>query len=119
MPRSPPRDGCYSLPAIEEAIEIVGENGLQCPEFALLEGELLLALGDGEGAEARFRRGHAAAGHLGLRMPQLRAATKLSCRRPDAIALLRSAYDTFSEGFETPDLVDARKVLDDVDARVG
>jgi len=31
---------------------------------------------------------------------------------------LRSVYETFTEGFDTVDLVEARGVLDDVDAPV-
>jgi hypothetical protein len=37
----------------------------------------------------------------------------------DGIELLRGVYATFTEGFETPDLTDARTVLDEMDARVG
>jgi predicted ATPase/class 3 adenylate cyclase len=112
-----PGDG---LRLIEEAIEIVGDNNLQYPDFALLEGDLLLGMDDGEGAEARYRRAFGVAHVLGLRTPQLRAATRLSrLERPHGSELLRGVYETFTEGFETPDLVDARVVLGEVDARVG
>ena len=109
---------------IREAIEIVGEDNVQYPEFAVLEGELLLALGDGAGADASFRSAFDAAGVLGLRMPQLRAATRFARLRiaagtPDGTDPLRGVYELFVEGFETPDLVEARAVLDEVDARVG
>jgi predicted ATPase/class 3 adenylate cyclase len=108
------------LGLIEEAIEVVGDGNLQYPDFVLLQGDLLLALGDGNGAEACFRRAFDAASAIGLRMPQLRAATRLSrLRRTEGIELLRGVYDTFTEGLETPDLVDARAALDEVDARVG
>jgi tetratricopeptide (TPR) repeat protein len=104
-----PADG---LRLIEEAIEIVGESNLQYPDFALLEGDLLQALGDDEAAEARFRRAFESAEAFGLRIPQLRAATRLSrLRRTEGLALLRGVYDWFTEGFETPDLVDARALL--------
>jgi predicted ATPase/class 3 adenylate cyclase len=111
-----PTDG---LGLIEGAIDVVGDGNLQYPDFTLLQGDLLLALGDGDGAEACFRRAFDAAAALGLRTPQLRAATRLSrLRRTEEIELLRGVYDTFTEGFETPDLVDARAVLDGVDAHV-
>ena len=50
-------------------------------------------------------------------MTQLRAALRL-CRlwrsqgRDEADALLRSVYDTFTEGFATPDLTEARELLE-------
>ena len=53
----------------------------------------------------------------GVRMTQLRAALRL-CRlwrsqgRDDADRLLRSVYDTFTEGFATPDLTEARELLE-------
>jgi hypothetical protein len=34
----------------------------------------------------------------------------------DGIDALRSVYETFTEGFDTPDLVEARTVLDEVEA---
>jgi predicted ATPase/class 3 adenylate cyclase len=108
-----------ALRLIEEAIEIVGETDLQYPEFALLEGELLLTLGESEAAHARFKNAFDVAKSLGLRMPQLRAATKLSRTRSEATTRLRGVYATFTEGFETPDLVEARAVLEETDARVG
>jgi predicted ATPase len=50
-------------------------------------------------------------------MTQLRAALRLSRLwrnqgRNDANRLLRSVYDTFTEGFATPDLTDARDLLE-------
>ena len=108
-----------ALRLIEEAIESVGESDLQYPEFALLEGEVLLSLGDSEGAHGRFQSAFGVAGSLGLRMPQLRAATKLSRTRSEATTLVRDVYGTFTEGFETHDLVEARAVLAETDARVG
>ena len=99
------------LELLEEAIEIVGEDNLQYPDFALLQGDLLLGTGDGEGAEARFRRAFDVAQGLGLRTPQLRAATRLGRLHPTDRALLRGVYETFADGFETPDLVDARALL--------
>lgn len=55
-------------------------------------------------------------------MIQLRAATRLAglaerTGRIDASALLRDILDTFTEGFDTPDLVEARAVLDEARMR--
>ena len=108
------------LALIQEAIRVVGDGNLQSPDFELLQGELLLGLGDDTGAEACFRRAFAGAEALGLRTPQLRAATRLT--RPSSaedIELLRAVYSTFTEGFDAPDLVDARAVLEEADAPVG
>jgi hypothetical protein len=54
-----------------------------------------------------------------LRIPQLRAATRLARLRGAANTQLRDVYETFTEGFDGADLADARAVLDQVDARVG
>jgi hypothetical protein len=57
-------------------------------------------------------------------MPELRAATRLTRlrlaagKRQDGIDALRRVYETFTEGFDTPELVEARTVLDEVEARV-
>jgi predicted ATPase/class 3 adenylate cyclase len=117
-----PADG---LELVGEAIAIMGEDNIredniQFPDFALLKGDLLLGLADAEAAESHFRGAFEIAERLGLRMPQLRAATRLARlqKRPDATDVLRDVYETFTEGFETRDLLEARTVLDEVDARV-
>jgi predicted ATPase/class 3 adenylate cyclase len=107
------------LRLLEEAMSIVGEDNLQFPEFAVLQGDLLLVMDDAGRAEPRFRRAIDVATTLGLRTPQLRAATRLSrLGRNEDIEVLRRVYETFDEGLESPDLVDARAVLDATDARV-
>ena len=112
------------LEILQQAIAATGEGHVQYPDFALLDGDLLLALGRADEAEPTFRRAFAVAGALGLRLPQLRAATRLTRLRraaglrPDGSDALRRVYETFTEGFETLDLVEARAVLDEVDARV-
>jgi hypothetical protein len=112
-----PADG---LELLEEAIGIVGEDNLQYPVFALLQGDLLLGMADAEGAEARFRRAFDVALGLGLRTPRLRAATRLAQLRPaDWAGSLRDVYETFTDGVETPDLVEARSLLDEIDAHAG
>jgi predicted ATPase/class 3 adenylate cyclase len=116
-----PADG---LPLIDEAIEMIGEDNLLYPEFALLKGDLLLALADPEQAERWFQSTFDVAGRLGARTPRLRAATELTRlwraagRPPDGTDMLRGVYEKFTEGFDTLDLVEARTVLDEVDARV-
>ena len=112
------------LELIDEAVAITGVRNIQFPDFALLKGDLLLALADAEAAESSFRSAFDVAEGLGLRMPQLRAATRLTHlrreagRRPDGTDALPDVYRTFTEGFEAADLVEARAVLDEVDGRV-
>jgi predicted ATPase/class 3 adenylate cyclase len=112
------------LPLIDEAIDMTGKGNVLYPEFALLKGDLLVALGDAEGATPCFQSVFDVAGDLGIRMPQLRAATRLTGlwrgegKRLDDTDMLRRVYETFTEGFDTRDLVEARAVLDEVDARM-
>jgi predicted ATPase len=116
-----PGDG---LPLIDEAIEMIDEGNILYPEFALLKGDLIVALDDVDGSEPLFQSVFNVAANLGVRTPQLRAATRLTRlwraagKRPDGTDELRSVYETFTEGFDTLDLLEARAVLDDVDARV-
>jgi hypothetical protein len=115
-----PADG---LDLIDEAIEMSGDTNILYPEFALLKADLLLALGDADDAEPLLQRVVDVAGTLGARTSELRAATRLARlrgaarRRPDGTDLLRDIYETFTEGFEKPDLVDARAALHEVDVR--
>ena len=107
---------------IEEAIEIAGNgSGLTLlPEFYRLKGDLMRALpdADGPGAELWFLRAFDAARELDARMPQLRAAIGLchsQRKRGDAEhgrRLLSATYAMFTEGFTTPDLNDARDLLE-------
>jgi predicted ATPase/class 3 adenylate cyclase len=109
------------LAMVDEALEIAGRGSgtTMVPEFQLLKGDLLLALGqgDGGGPESWFRRAFDLARRLDARMTQLRAAVRLCRLGPDrdagtAAARLRAVYDTFTEGFATADLVEARALLD-------
>ena len=113
-----------AIELIREATEVTGEDDIQYPVFALIEGDLLLAARDSDAAASRFRAAFDAAERSEFRLPQLRAATRLARlartarEQPERIELLRDVYETFTEGFDTPDLVEARAVLDEVDARV-
>jgi predicted ATPase/class 3 adenylate cyclase len=101
-----------ALALLDEAIGIVGDDSVQYPDFALLQGDFLLGTGDQAGAGDRFRRAFDVADTLGLRTPQLRAATRLSRLEPtEWTEVLRDVYATFTEGFDSPDLVDAGALL--------
>jgi predicted ATPase/class 3 adenylate cyclase len=88
------------------------------PEFQLLRGDLLLALADGtrESPESCFQQALDIATDMDAKMIQLRAAVRLCRLRPndhgrEENRLLRSIYDTFTEGFTTADLSEARDLL--------
>ena len=108
-----------ALGFIDEAIEVSGGEGSLPPLFYAMKGEVLLAGPgeDGAAAETWFRKGFDEAAELGVRSVQLRAAAGL-CRAQrergdgqEGTELLRATYATFTEGFESPDLVDARELL--------
>jgi predicted ATPase/class 3 adenylate cyclase len=107
------------LAMVDEALEIAGRGSgtTTLPEFQLLKGDLLLALGHGADAESWFQRAFDIAQRLDARMSQLRAAVRLCRLRSDrdggtAGTQLRAVYDTFTEGFTTADLVEARALLE-------
>jgi len=111
-----PEDG---LVVIDQAIELYGgQVDIMYPEFPLLKGDLLLAASGSDAAELWFQSALDAARQTGARMSELRAATRLaqlweaSGKGPEGTALLQSVYRTFTEGFGTVDLVEARAVLD-------
>ena len=112
-----PADG---LRLIEEAMQGAGEEAVINPGFGVLRAELLLALGDAQAAVTQLRDVLDLAGRFGLRMPGLLAATMLArLERAEGAKVLRSVYDSFTEGLDDPELVDARAVLAEVDVAVG
>jgi len=109
-----------ALPVIEGAVAAGGTDAIIYPEFGVLRGELLITLGDTDAAVRQLRDVFDTAGRLGLRMPQLRAATLLARVRPaDGVVRLRGVYDAFTEGFDDVDLVEAKAALADLDVPVG
>ncbi len=112
------------LQAIDASIEIFGVDASASilPELQLVKGDLI-AIGGSDAehgaadAEAWYQRAFDRSVELGARMSQVRAATRLARLRvaagnPRAAAsLLGPVYDSFTEGFDTADLRDAREVL--------
>ena len=113
------------LELLAEALDRVERNGGRWLEAELhrLRGELLLALPepDPAAAEACFRRAVAVAREQGARMWELRAATSLARlwrdqgEAAEARDLLAPVYGWFTEGFDTPDLVTARRLLEELE----
>jgi tetratricopeptide (TPR) repeat protein len=87
-------------------------------ELLRLEGDLLRASGDAAAAETSFRKALDVARGQGARAFELRTATSLGRllaeqgRAAEALPPLAAVYQTYSEGFETRDLLEAREVLD-------
>jgi len=111
------------LTAIEEAIqhsENTEERWL-IAEISRIKGELLLLQGGptaAAAAEDHFRQALDWAARQGALSLELRAAMSLARllrdqgRSADAKALLQSVYDRFTEGFDTANLKEAKRLLD-------
>src|SRR6202011_3312428 len=103
--------------ALDEGLAIAEKNDDRCHEAELhrLQGELLLAEAHEQiaAAEDCFRRATETARRQQSRAWELRATMSLARlrqqqgRRGEAHAALDAVYGTFTEGFTTPDLVDA------------
>lgn len=117
------------LTSLNRALEMIGPEGgaYLGPEFRILKGDLLVALAAehpayGAEAEVYYRWAFDRAAALELRMPQLRAATRLGRRAlggeqaEQAARDLRAVLETFTDGFETVDLREARECLAALDA---
>ena len=109
------------LAAVGEALRFVAEKGERWyePELHRLRGELVLAAsGAYDQARPAFEAARAIAGERGSHSLELRAAIRLARLdaeagdRLRARALLAPVYDRFTEGFETPDLIQAKALLD-------
>jgi serine/threonine protein kinase/predicted ATPase len=108
--------------ALEEGLEVAGKNDDRCHEAELhrLKGELLLAepLQQVFAAEDCFRRAIATATRQGSKAWELRATMSLARlwqrqgRHEEAHETLSSVYGAYTEGFTTPDLIEARALLD-------
>ena len=98
--------------------ERTGERSAE-PELQRIEGDILLASGQGTAPGERcFLEALATAKRHGAVWWQLRAAVSLARLwasggdRQRAVDLLSPVYASFTEGFDTPDLRDARALID-------
>jgi predicted ATPase/DNA-binding winged helix-turn-helix (wHTH) protein len=93
-------------------------------EIYRLEGEFLLRRSDSDSDEAQacFQQGIAIARKQGAKSPELSATTSLARllakqgHRDKARAMLAEIYNWFTEGFDTPDLKDAKSLLDELNS---
>ena len=111
------RDG---LDFLDEALEQVDDSGRRWCEAELYrsKGELLSRLSEAAHAESCLQQSLLTARRQNAKLWELRAACTLGLlwrdqgRRNDAGDLLRPIYSSFTEGFGTPDLRDAKELLD-------
>ena len=116
-----PAEGLDVLADALAKVESTGERYLEA-ELHRLQGELLLdqSPGDHGPAEASFQNALAVARTQQAKSLELRAAMSLARlwqtqgKAPEARDLLAPVYDWFTEGFDTPDLKDAKALLDEL-----
>ena len=108
-----------ALTLLDEALQIAGKTR-ECwleAELNRRTGQLLLQQGHSESAEERYRRALSLAEEQGAKLWELRTAVSFARLRRDqgrpaeARDLLAPAYSWFTEGFNTPDLVEANALL--------
>ena len=104
----------------DAALEIVEKTGVRwlAAELHRHKGELLLRLGQPDAAEELYRKALCIAEEQGAKLWELRAVVSLAQLRRDqgrpaeAADLLAPVYSWFTEGFDTPDLKEAKSLLD-------
>jgi class 3 adenylate cyclase/predicted ATPase len=113
------------LALLTEGLGLVDKNGERCREAELhrLKGELLLKQSEGEtcsrDAETCFRQALEVAHRQSAKSWELRAAMSLSRlwqrqgKREEAGKLLQEISGWFTEGFDTPDLKEAKALLEE------
>jgi predicted ATPase len=113
-----------ALTQLDEALQIVDRTGERwfAAELYRHKGQLLLRQGHAEAAETLYRKALGIARDQEAKLWELRAAASLARRRRDqgrrheARELLAPVYGWFTEGFDTPDLKEAKALLDALDA---
>ncbi len=107
-----------AMAILEEAAATPGYGAL--PQIGIARGGLMLAARGTEAvdeAAAQFRTAYETSVAAAMPLTQLQAAVALrgmgrQLGTDDGAAELRSTYDQFTEGFDTPDLVAARELLE-------
>jgi predicted ATPase len=108
-----------SLILLDEALRIVERTGERWFEAELNrhKGQLLLRQGHSEAAEELYRKALSIAQEQEAKLWELRAAASLARlrrdqgRRAEARVLLAPVYGWFTEGFDIPDLKEAKALL--------
>ncbi len=114
-----PQTALACVAEAEQFAEATHAKWLQA-ETLRLRGDLLLIIGDFAAAEASFLDAISLAQRQGAKLFQLRASSSLARlwrdqgKRAEARDLLGPIYNWFTEGFDAPDLKDARVLLDEL-----
>jgi class 3 adenylate cyclase/predicted ATPase len=114
-----PSEGLTLLSEALELIERTDERWFEA-ELCRLRGEVLRAKEDPEGAELWFSRSLAKAQAQNAKLWELRASCSLALlwsdqgKRAEARELLAPVYSFFTEGFATPDLKEAKTLLEEL-----
>jgi class 3 adenylate cyclase/tetratricopeptide (TPR) repeat protein len=112
-----PGDGLNYLAQAADIIETTDERWNEA-ELHRLRGDLLDATGDLAAAESSYRRAIAVARSQDAKLFELRASTglaQLKCKQhvqAEARDVLAPIYNWFTEGFNAPDLKEAKVLLD-------
>ena len=107
---------------LNDALRIIERTGERwfAAELNRHKGQLLLRQGNFETAEEHYRKALSLAKEQEAKLWELRAAMSLARlrrqqdRRSEARDLLAPVYDWFTEGFDTPDLKEAKALLNDL-----
>jgi class 3 adenylate cyclase/predicted ATPase len=109
---------------LDDGLQIIERTGERwfAAELNRHKGELLLRQGHAEAAEELYRKAFSIAEEQEAKLWELRAAMSLARLRRDqgclveARDLLAPVFGWFTEGFDTPDLKDAKMLLDALNA---
>jgi class 3 adenylate cyclase/predicted ATPase len=110
------------LTQLDDALQIVERTGERWLDAELYrhKGQLLLRQGHSEAAEELYRNALRIAEQQQAKLWELRASVSLARlrrdqgRRAEARDLLAPVYDWFTGGFDTPDLKEAKSLLDEL-----
>ena len=109
-----------ALSTVEWALQFNPDELFNRPETLRLRGELHLGSGQPHLAQSDFRDSISLARRMGAKAWELRTTMSLvrllapQGRRDEARAALAEIYGWFTEGFDTPDLKDAKALLDEL-----
>jgi predicted ATPase len=111
-----PSEGLNCLAEAAQIIETTEERAAEA-ELHRVRGDLLNATGDRSAAERNYRLALAVAERQSAKVWQLRASISLARlwrdqgKIADAQVLLTPVYNWFTEGFDAPDLIEAKALL--------
>jgi class 3 adenylate cyclase/tetratricopeptide (TPR) repeat protein len=118
--RGQPSEALAYLDETAQIVEATDERFAEAELLHRIPGDLRSATGDRSAAEQHYRQAITLAERQGARLYQLRASTSLARlwrdqgRQAEARDLLGPIYGWFTEGFDAPDLKDAKALLDEL-----